>query len=608
VKLAVCFGQACPDATATVARMLRAQAVRTWHETVSLTTPRGTLGSVRTSDRFSRIPSVYSGPQARLLVAGVPVSLSTPVAERLQRATESDWDDALRCLTGLDGAFAAVMWHETARKLAIVTDILGMQPVYVHRRAGLVAIASEVSALTSAGLFEYAPDPAGWGAFLLFGHTIADRTLALDVTRMPAASITVYEPDADRLTVSSYWAWPQAIPAAHVDDSTLDGLGDQIVGELRACLTHHPRPVLCLSGGYDSRLILAALDEIGHTPIALTLSHPDEQFDLDGKLANRVARAFQLEVITRTPDGDFFSSDAYLDYVRTSGLASPSLYLFIAQLASRIGSDVEAIWDGIFPGCALFPVHQHPGGFEAYLKHAAPTDNPLWIAAQQLFQPEFVRHVRTAFLEALAVERARYSDDELGVSQFVVLNRTRHRIAANPLQAFSNDVIPLTPGSSRVFWTTAAAIPTAAKRDHRLYRRLFERRFPKALRVPAVSAGAIDLLTSPFDGDVLMARIATMVKRRPRVSAALARFGVAGAGPFWKRSTHLETSVQALDADDGMLNRAAVERLRAAAAPFDGADERQRELLFYWWMSRQMFTDVPTAGAATHLTTRTVIS
>src|SRR4029077_9980361 len=100
----------------------------------------------------------------------------------------------------------------------------------------------------------------------------------------------------------------------------------------------------------------------------------DEQHDLDGKLASRIARAFNVTVDRRLPRRDFFSTSDYLDYVRPSGLASPSLYLFIAQLSSCLRTRVQAVWDGIFPGCALFPVHQHPGAFDAYLRHSARTD------------------------------------------------------------------------------------------------------------------------------------------------------------------------------------------------------------------------------------------
>jgi len=60
------------------------------------------------------------------------------------------------------------------------------------------------------------------------------------------------------------------MPARQVDAGMLDSLGDQMVGEVRAYLAHHGQPVICLSGGYDSRLILAALDEIGRRPIGLT--------------------------------------------------------------------------------------------------------------------------------------------------------------------------------------------------------------------------------------------------------------------------------------------------------------------------------------------------
>jgi len=564
--------------------MNAAQQTRPWHERVTVNTRFGVLGGVRTSDLRSQVPATYDGPLARLFVAGTPISCSMDVRERLRHAVEADSAEAVACLEELDGPFAAVMWHEASRRLTVVTDILGMQPLYFHRQPGILALASEVPALTSSGVCDASPDPAGWGAFLSFGHTIADRTLAAEVRRVPPASVLVYEADSDTLSVSSYWSWPSA-RLGEVDDSTIDALGDQVVAEVRACLAYHPRPTICLSGGYDSRLILAALDDIGQRPSVLTLAHPDEQHDLDGKLALRMAREFHVGVDRREPRPDFFSTSEYLDYVRTSGLASPSLYLFIAQLSSCLRSGVEAVWDGIFPGCALFPVHQHPGAFDAYLRHTARTDTPLWTAARRLFHPSVVTAMEEAFLETLAIERAQYADDESAVSQFVVRNRTRHRIAPNPLQAFSNDVIALAPGLSKSFWEAAASIPTEMKRGHRVYRRLFERRFPKALAVPAVSGATIDRFNGRVDWDVITARLADSLQRRPRLSSLLPRVGVAAAR-FCTRSVFLDECPVALDSDDGFLNPDALERLREQSASLEEDVEKQRELLFYWRMQR----------------------
>jgi hypothetical protein len=170
------------------------------------------------------------------------------------------------------------------------------------------------------------------------------------------------------------------------------------------------------------------------------------------------------------------------------------------------------------------------------------------------------------------------------VSQFVVRNRTRHRIAPNPLQAFSNDVIPLAPGLSKSFWEAAAAIPTEMKRGHQLYRRLFERRFPKALDVPAVSGGTIDRFSPGVDWDVLAAQLADFLQRRPRLSALLLR-GRLAAGRFWTRSAFPAQCLSSLDASDPFLNHDAVALLREQSASSDEEVEKQRELLFYWQMS-----------------------
>jgi len=563
--------------------MQAAQQARPWHERVTVNTPSGTLGGVRTSDRHSQVAAIYDGPVARLLVAGTPISCAADVRERLRHAVEAEWDEAVATLKGLDGPFAAVMWHEALRRLTIVTDILGMQPLYFHRRTGMFALASEVRALTSSGVCGVSPDSAGWGAFLSFGHTIADRTLVADVRRVAPGSVVVYEPDTDTLSASAYWSWPSA-RISTVDDSMVETLADQIVAEVRACLTYYPRPVVCLSGGYDSRLILAALADIGERPPVLTLAHPDEQDDLDGKLARRIARTFGLSVDQRVPRRDFFSTSDYLDYVRTSGLASPSLYLFIAQLSSCLRTGVEAVWDGIFPGCALFPVHQHPGAFDEYLRHTAPTDTPLWTAARRLFRPDVVIAMEEAFRETLAKERAQYADDESGVSRFGVRNRTRNRIAPNPLQVFSNDASPRVPGLSKAFWEMSAAVPTEMKRGHQLYRRLFERRFPRALAVPAVSGGAIDQFSRRLDRDVMTAQLTDFLQQRPRLSSLVPRGRIAAR--FWTRSAFLDQCLSSLDSSDAFLEPDAVERLREQTASSDDAVEQQRELLFYWQMSR----------------------
>src|SRR5262245_57034873 len=114
--------------------MLDAQATRDAHEPVALATSCGALGGVKTSDRFSRVASEYRGRHTVILVSGVPTSTSSngAVDARLRRAADLDFEQAVAEIEALDGAFAALVWSESARKLAIVTDILGMQPIYLH--------------------------------------------------------------------------------------------------------------------------------------------------------------------------------------------------------------------------------------------------------------------------------------------------------------------------------------------------------------------------------------------------------------------------------------------------------------------------------------------
>ena len=67
----------------------------------------------------------------------------------------------------------------------------------------------------------------------------------------------------------------------------------------------------------------------------------------------------------------------------------------------------------------------------------------------------------------------------------------RNRMGHNPLKVYANDVLCFTPGLTREFWTTAAAIPYSEKWDFNLYFRLFREQFPEALRTPFCSAGRL---------------------------------------------------------------------------------------------------------------------
>jgi hypothetical protein len=244
---------------------------------------------------------------------------------------------------------------------------------------------------------------------------------------------------------------------------------------------------------------------------------------------------------------------------------------------------MEAIWEGVFPGCLLYPVHQPEGGFESYLhQECASFNSRAWRAAELVFSTGQVRTWRDAFTGALNREKSQYSNDEHGVSEFVVRNRTRRRIAPNPLQVYSNDVLPLTPGLSKSFVSLAAQIPYHLRAHHRLYRHIYARRFPTATKVPVVSGSTAYTFDSRPDKDVLLGKFGLLINRHYRIATMMRRLGSVQGAAFWESSRLVDAAVRDVDPTHDDLNADRVRMLQAAQPPHDALTSTARELLFYW--------------------------
>lgn len=525
----------------TVDRMLSAQEIRPAGRTISRI-DGGSIGCL------GGAPHRSNGNV--LAIAGLPVPAPGHVTGHA---------DAARLLPQCDGAFAAVFWDAADRKLVVVTDFLGLKPLYIERTPGRLRLASETKAFG-----RDTPDLSAWGAFLAFGHTIGDRTLVAGVERVPPATVLVYEPATDTLQSHCYWQWPADRHPVHPSD-----LLDALRRSVAAYAGSGPAGAVLLSGGFDSRLILYLLKDGGLTARALIVGHRDELFDADGRFAKAVAAATRTPYRYARPPADFFSTRQYLEYLAASDAATPSLYLFIAQIAQFI--DDVAVWEGLVPGFALMPLHQPRGGFAAYLQQECRgRDAAIWRAAGELFRDDVVRDMYDGFQTDLWKELARYPDDGYGVSQFVIGNRSRNRTAINPFKVFSNVCQVYTPGLTRDFIALASCIPYEDKAGARFYLDLMRELCPESLTVPFLSGGKF------YDGEgrrlraalhAAIARADRFVTRHPRAARLLGL-----GGTKFARSTLLDGP--GMNTPDPLL--------KFDPAARTGLSATAEKLLFHW--------------------------
>ncbi len=474
-----------------------------------------------------------------------------------------DFADTVSRLCEYDGAYAAVFWDEAAGKLAVVSDFLGLQPLYMQRREGELRIASETKA------FDAEPDAAGWGAFISMGHTIGSQTLLDGVQRLPPAALLIYDVATDRLDIKQHWHWPKG----NAELSTRS-VGEALQRSIEAYDEYGADASLLLSGGFDSRLLLYALRQAGHEPEALIVAHDDELQDADGTLARMLARREDVRYRFGKPPTDFFSSRAFLDYVIASDAAIPTMDLFIAKVVDQI--DAEAVWDGLVPGFALRLLFAPGTTLHSYAAaQCEGWDSRQWKAARVLFGEDYAWYCYQSFRTALEEELAQLPGDDVGASAFIIRNRIRHRTASNPIKVFGNTTLPFLPGMTREFMSLLSDLPRHTAQPYDFYFKLFRDCFPQALKLPILKGGEIVRTEGGhrhYWKYRALDRVNNFLGQRPR--ADVRRLWNSGQPSI---STFL-TSDETLLQSDGWIRPEAV----SAMTPRDPLYVPVRRLLFHW--------------------------
>lgn len=590
MKLAICFDQKRSDCTEIVRHMIQAQTLLDFHKSSEiLALPNGAVGCVHTSDQFSNIAlfrETHSGN--RLMISGVPICRDRSLDEKLQNVVEGDYQTAAQSLPDLDGAFAAAFWDNKNQRLLVVTDFLGMQPLYIFRCDNTLLLATEIRGITASGLVNVKMDLAGWGSFISFGHTIGNETMVEAVQQVEPASVLTYDPTNGKLETSTYWKWPDPNPDMTLEDVDTDQLVEMLRQDINAYREHTTHGTILMSGGFDSRLILSLLQEEKLCPDVLIVEHKDELWGADGRFATKVARSLGANIKKVSTPRSFYSSETYIDYLRMNEVMTPSLYLFIAQVSANLTSDMRSVWEGVAPAYLFRLVSQSLGGFKSYFVQACYfRESRIWKAAYQIFGRSKAENMYEAFIELLKKETKKYSDDEFGVSEFIVRNRMRNRTGPNPLKVYANYALPFTPGLSKSLWNLAGTMPYGVKEGYRMYLEIFRCHFPKVASFPFVSG------TKVFPGklvvpDVWIALASSRLRQKLAVRAGkmIANKLIRGTYTYWEDSVLVPRVLSRVDTDHSDLDPSSISALRKPDLFYNRANRHGRNLIFYWQLWR----------------------
>jgi len=202
---------------------------------------------------------------------------------------ENKHDSGFHFLRQINGIYSSVVLDEQCQKLYLVTDRYGLRHIYWTVLDGQLAWASEYKAFLALPDFKPRIDEQTVADFFKFGYCCEDRTWFEDVQVLSSGSVLIWDLKHGTWHKERYWGWDQIHPmTGSVDEGeVVEELGRLFRQAVERCCRPGERVGVQLSGGLDSRAILAAIPERNELIHAFTYG---KQGCEDIRFASRAAK------------------------------------------------------------------------------------------------------------------------------------------------------------------------------------------------------------------------------------------------------------------------------------------------------------------------------
>jgi hypothetical protein len=238
---------------------------------------------------LSQIPccSAEGAPDGAWIgAAGTFFAEGCGVSQALQQFLASGDNFSSRVNT-LDGCFALVKVDPFGNFVTVATDRIGSLHVYWAQAGDSSVICT--SSLVLAALVGAKLDSLACQEYLATGTVWENRSLFHGITKLEAASVFQVH-DGRIISRDLYWDISQFMYDRSSSGDVVE-LATAIKGALSTIAARFPNPIFDLTGGFDSRVLAAAMLNLG-LPLSTVVNGSTD--DADTAIANRIAADFGM--------------------------------------------------------------------------------------------------------------------------------------------------------------------------------------------------------------------------------------------------------------------------------------------------------------------------
>jgi asparagine synthase (glutamine-hydrolysing) len=291
-------------------------------------------------------------------------------------------------ISRLDGIFHGLLAEPVAGSVTLFNDRYGMHRLCCHESDGAFYFAAEAKAILAARPDLRVPSPQGLGEFLACSCVLENRTIFKDIRVMPGASRWIFRNGAlkQKETYFDPKEWEEQPPLDA--ESYYQGLRESLVKNLPSYFEGRPRTAVALTGGMDTRVLLAQYGPVAGTLPTYTFGGMFRECR-DVKIARKVAdvcrQTHQVITVGNEFLGDFSRYAERTVYLTEGGVdVYRASDLYVSERARQIA-----------PAKVV-------GTYGSEIVRQAVMFKPM-LPAEGLFRGEMVEHVRRAYKTYAAV-------------------------------------------------------------------------------------------------------------------------------------------------------------------------------------------------------------
>ncbi len=462
----------------------------------------------------------------------------------------------------LNGSFVIVIFDAQNQKMIVVNDRYGLRPFYYAKNGDRYLFASEVKAILQDKTFKKEVDDEAVADFFAFEKILGTKTLFKGIQVLPPASILVLS--EGKISLRQYWDFKFEEEQDHNEEyyaNNLVRVFRKAVERRMHSRAQNLRLGVNLSGGLDSRSIVAAIDKKFHPLYTFTYGvKGGDEAKIAEKVADKVGTRhifFELKPDSLT---DFVEIGVYL----TDGMCSCFHFHWISLL-KQMKERVDIVFHGL--GLATFL-----GG--SYLNRAILSSNDGALSslvykklnilvkeemAPSFFSNEYYQRVKgmpfRSFMKSFEEVKATHPANK---SDCFFLRNYMRCVTSPARRSYLEDRIP---GYDNDFVDSVLKIPPKLRFEHQLYYKFLGELAPDLARVPYQKTGVPPMAPQPVHKIGFLAKgafkiFARQLRNITKGSVSIPdKFGYPDYGEWIKKDKNLKKFFTDVLLDRKTLNR-----------------------------------------------------